>query len=64
MRNHKVEKAEKDFGDGRSLFHLKLMNFLRVMVYLCLSDPGKTNDRGGDGKCASLYNVWIMQKLR
>lgn len=41
MRNHKVEKAEKDFGDGRSLFHLKLMLFLPVMVYLSLSDQGK-----------------------
>ena len=41
MRNHKVEKAEKDFGDGRSLFHLKLMLFLPVMVYLSLSGQGK-----------------------
>lgn len=41
MRNHKVEKAEKDFGDGRSLFHLNLMLFPPVMVYLSLSGPGK-----------------------
>ena len=41
MRNHKVEKAEKDFGDGRSLFHLNLMLFPPVMVYLSLSGSGK-----------------------
>ena len=41
MRNHKVEKAEKDSGDGRSLFHLKLMLFSSVMVYLSLSGQGK-----------------------
>ena len=41
MRNHKVEKAEKDFGDGRSLFHLNLVLFLPIMIYLSLSGPGK-----------------------
>ena len=56
MRNHKVEKAEKDFGDGRSLFHLKLMYFPRVEIddnvvgkigkgYLVLAGISETDTR-------------------
>lgn len=41
MRNHKVEKAEKDSGDGRSLFHIINNAFWRWMLYLSLSDQGK-----------------------
>lgn len=55
MRNHKVEKAEKDPGDGRGLFHCPDHRNLSI---LCLKGTG------GNGILLRHSIIWYEQRER